>query len=102
MIDALDNGSVLQHENFEGFKDGRKLVRDNNRHSARQSRFECPLDRRFGFGIQMGRGLVENNNVGSLEKQAGNGDALLFSSREAITPLPDQGVEFVWQRLDEV
>lgn len=60
---ALDDTPVLYDKNLVCLEDSGKAVGDDNRGAAGKSRFERPLDRVFGFGIEMGGGLVEDDNV---------------------------------------
>ena len=50
----------------------------------------------------MGSGLVEDHNVGSLEKQACDSDALLLTSRETIPSLADDSIQLVGQGFNKV
>jgi hypothetical protein len=77
---ALDNTPVLYDKNLIRLQDGGKAMGDDHRSAACQGRFERPLDSGFGFGIEMGRGLVEDDNVRRLQEQAGDGDALFLTS----------------------
>lgn len=49
---------------------------------AAQQRAESLVDERLGFGVECGRGFVENQDVGVLEERTGDGDALLLATGE--------------------
>src|SRR5215472_18065536 len=50
----------------------------------------------------MSGGLIEDHNVGSLEQQAGDSNALFLTSRETIPSFPDQSVQLVRQGFDQI
>ena len=56
----------------------------------------------LGFGIEMGGGLVENDNVRRLEEQTGDSKALLLAAGEAVAALADHGFELVGETLYEI
>ena len=69
---------------------GGEPVGDHERRPPGQDLFERPLDRDFGFRVEVGRGFVQHHEVRSFEQQAGYGNALLFAARTGGTrgPLP--------------
>ena len=60
------------------------------------------LDGRLGLGVEVRRRLVEHHDVGRLEDEAGQGDALLLAPREPVAALADHRVEPVGQVADQV
>ena len=50
----------------------------------------------------MGGGLVEHDDVGRLEHEAGQGHPLLLAAREPVAALADDGVEPVGELGDQV
>ena len=75
---------------------------DDDGGAAGQGGFERALDGGFGFGIEMGGGLVENDNVRRLEEQTGDSKALLLAAGEAVAALADHGFELVGETLYEI
>ena len=68
----------------------------------RQGLAQGALHGRLGLGVQVGRGLVEHDDVGRLEDEPGQGDPLLLAAREPVAPLADDRVEAVGQLADQV
>ena len=58
--------------------------------------------RGLGLRVEVRRGLVEDDDVGCLEQEAGEGHPLLFPTREPITPFADHGVEAIGEVADQV
>ena len=88
-------------EELVGAADRREPVGDDDRGPALERRLERPLHGRLGLRVEMGGGLVEDDDVRRLEEEAGEGDALLLAAREPVAAVADDGVEPVGQRLDE-
>ena len=63
MCAALHNTPVLHDKNRVCLEDSGEAMGDDNRRPPCQGRFERALDGDFGFGIEMSRGLVEDDNV---------------------------------------
>ena len=59
------------------------------------------LHRHLGLGVEVGGRLVEDDDVGRLEQQPGDGDALLLAAREPVAAVADDGVEPVGQGVDQ-
>ena len=53
------------------------------------------------LGVEVGGRFVEDEDVGGLQDQAGEGDALFFADAQPVAPFADDGVEPVGQRGDE-
>src|SRR5215469_5469621 len=98
---ALNDAPILHNENLVGFEDRREAMRDDNRSASCKRGFERLLDGRFGFGIEMRGGFVENHNIRCFEKQARNGKPLFFSAGKAVAALSDERLEAPWQRRNE-
>ncbi len=64
---------------------------------ATQRLTQSTLDRCLRLGVEVGGGLVEHDDVGCLEHQAGQGHPLLLASREPVAALADHRVEPVGQ-----
>ena len=99
---ALDDPSVVDHEDAIGVDDRRQAVRDDDRGSAAQDLVERLLDRELRLGVEVRRRLVEDHDRGILEQQTRDRESLLLAARHAVAALADDGVEAVGQRLDEV
>ena len=98
----LDDAAVVDHQQLVGLAHGREPVGDDERGAAGQRLAQRPLHRRLGLGVEVRRRLVEHDDVGRLEHEAGQGDPLLLAAREPVAPLADDGVEPVGQVADEV
>ena len=98
---TLNDAPFIHDEDLVGLEDGREAVRDHDGGAPAECNFERPLDGGLGFGIQMRGRLVENDDFGRFEKQAGNGQTLLLASREAIPTVAHQRVEALRQGGDE-
>ena len=59
------------------------------------------LHRDLRLGVEVGGRLVEHDDVGRLQEQAGDGDALLLAAGEPVAAVADDGVEAVGERFDE-
>ncbi len=99
---ALDNAAAVDHQQLVGLAHGGQAVGDDERGAAGQRLAQRALHGRLGLGVEVGRRLVEHHDVGRLEHEAGQGDALLLAAREAVAALADHRVEAVGQLADEV
>jgi hypothetical protein len=60
------------------------------------------LDEHFGFGIELGSGLVENQNRSILEQCAGDGEALALAAGEALAAVADLRLIALGKLGDEI
>ena len=90
---SLHHPAVVDDQQLIRFPDGREPVGDDQRGAAAQGLLQCPLHCGLGLGVQVGGGLVEHDDVGRLEDEAGQGDPLLLAAGEPVAPFADQGVE---------
>ncbi len=60
---ALDDAAAFDHQDLIGAADGREPVGDDERRAALHQVREALLDQRFGFGVEAGRRLVENEDA---------------------------------------
>ena len=64
-------------------------MRDGDDGPARRESFERHLDLLFRFGIERGRGFVEEQDRRILQERAGDGETLLLSAREHAALVAD-------------
>ena len=64
--------------------------------------FKCLLYQYFALVVEMARCFVEDHYGWVFEQQASNGKALLFSTRQAIAALANNGFISVGQRINNV
>ena len=88
-------------EELIGTSDRREPVGDDDRGAPLERLLQRPLDRHLRLGVEVGSGLVQDDDIGCLEQQAGERDALLLAAREPVAAIADDGLEPVGQRLDE-
>ena len=98
---ALDDVAVEDHQDLRRLAHRREAVRDDDRGASGERGLERLLDRDLRLRVEMGGRLVEDDDLGRLQQQARDGDALLLAAREAVAAVADDGVEAVRQRLDE-
>src|SRR5580704_9903190 len=96
----LDDPAVIEHEDEIGTANGRKPVGNDQGGSTLEGMEKRPLHCVLGLGVQMGRGLVEDDDGGRLEEETGDGQSLLLSAGEAKSTIADDRVESVGQLLD--
>jgi hypothetical protein len=77
-------------------------VRDDQRRPPGQRGRQGPLDRRFGFGVQVRGRLVQHDHRRGLEQQPGQGQALFLPAGEAVAPVPRDRVQPLRQRRDQL
>ena len=95
MAAALDNRPTVDDEYLVGVPHRRKPVSDNDRGAPGEHFFERPLHGGLGLRVEVGGRFVEHDYIRRLQEQPGDGDALLFSPGQAVTPVPHKGVEAV-------
>ncbi len=101
MASPLHYVAVGHDEKLVGPADRREAVGNDDGRPPLQCRVERALHSRFGFRVEVGGGFVEDNHVRRLEEKTGERDALFLAARQPITPVADNCVEAVGQRLDE-
>ena len=97
----LDDAAVVEHDDEVGLTDGREAVGDDDRGAALEGGVQRPLDGDLGLGVEVGGRLVEHDDVGRLEQQAGDGEPLLLAAAEPVAAVADDGVETLGQLVDE-
>ncbi len=102
MNPRLDNAATVHDQDVVGIDDGRKSVR-NDQAGVVGGRFaQGNQDGLLGMGIETGGGLVKDQYPRILEYRAGDGNALLFTTRQLQAALADDGVITLRQVRDEV
>ena len=92
---------MLNGRNLIGMLNGRKTVGDDNRGAAACQLFERLLHRLLALVIQSTRRLIQNKDLGVLEKHARDGNTLLLSARKTAAALAHDRVIALWKRLDK-
>ena len=85
-------------EDLVGGLDRRQAVGDDQRRAARQRLGQRLLDEQLGLGVEVGGGLVEDDDGRALEQDPGDGQPLLLAAREPVAALADEGVVALGQR----
>ena len=92
---ALDDAAVLQDEDEVGGADGGEAVGDHDRGPAGEGLGQGGLDGGLGGGVEVGGGLVQDDDAGAGEEEAGDRQALALAAGEAVAALADDGVEAI-------
>ena len=80
------DAAALQHHDLVGAANGGKPVRDHDHRAVRHQVRQRPLHQHFGFGIQVRRGFVQNQDRRILQQRAGDGHAAAAGRRSSFTP----------------
>ena len=86
------DAAFLHDQDLVGIADGGKAVGDDEGGATLDEILEGKLDEMLGFGIDRSGGVVEDEDAGVHEQDAGNGDALFLSAGEGDAALTDAGV----------
>ena len=76
---TFDDPAGCHHEDLVRLAHGGQAMRDHDRSSSGQDYLEGLLQSPLGLRVEVGRGLVENHDIGGLEQQ-GDRDALLLTA----------------------
>ena len=98
---TFHNATMLNGRNLVSMLNGRKTVGDDDCGTAACQLFERLLDRLLALVIQSTRRLVQDQDLGVLEKHARDGNTLLLSARKTAATLAHHGVVALWKRLDK-
>ena len=85
--------ALVKDHNFVGGHHGGKPVSDNHRGSVDECFAECGLYQCFVFGIEVAGGFVQNDDERVFNQQAGDSEALFFSSGKPVAPFSYHGVK---------
>ena len=102
MTTGLDDASAVHHHDEVGLADRRESVCDDDRRPTGERGIEGALHRHLGLGVEVRRRLVEDDDVGRLEQQPGDRQALLLAATQPVAAVSDNGVEALGQVVDEV
>ena len=98
---ALDDMTLVEHDNLIGVFDGRQAMRDHDRGAILHQPRQRILDQALGFRIQRAGGFVQHQDRRILQKCAGHRDALALATRKQRTALAHPAVDAVGQFADE-
>src|SRR5207244_9210883 len=84
--------AVLEDEDTVGVAQGAEAVSDEDGGALVVREAECALDVALADVVQGAGRLVENEDGGLLEENAGNGQALALAAGEVLAALGDGGV----------
>ena len=96
----LDEPALVHHRHPVGPGRGRQPVGDDDDRPSLHEGGDGPLDLHLGAGVQVGGGLVEDEDGGVGQRGPGQGDELALPGRQAGAPLPDLGGEALGQALE--
>src|SRR6185503_16910269 len=99
---ALDDLSVLEHQDLVGAPDRRQAVRDDEGGAAVAQRLEAVLDHRFALAVEARGRLVEDQDPRIGEDGAGDRHALALAARQLDAALADDRVVALLELLDEL
>src|SRR4051812_38786311 len=102
MRSLLGNLPLLEDDDFAGAADGGEAVGDDDRGAAVEEALEAALDRLLGADVDVGGGLVEDEDARLGEEGAGEGDQLALPGRELYAALADFGVQALGQLGNEL
>src|SRR4051794_27208694 len=102
MRPLLGNLAVFQDDDLAGAADGGETVGDDDGGAAVEEALEAALDRFLGADVDVGGGLVEDEDAGLGEEGAGEGDELALAGRELDAALADFGVQALGEAGDEL
>src|SRR5579864_7470636 len=102
MPSLLDELTMVHDEDDVGSKNGGKPVGNDQGGAALEQRPQCDLDQMFRLGIEIRRGLIEDQYPWILEDDAGNCDPLLLTTAQAMPSLPYHGLIALRDGGDEV
>ena len=99
MVAAFDDAAGFDDQDLFGAANGRESMGDDERGAAAHQVAQPFLDQGLGFGIEAGRGFVENQDARIGQNRAGDGDALLLAAGELDAAFADDGVVGFWKAL---
>src|SRR5262249_6261554 len=99
---ALDDPSVVHHEDQLRAQHGAEAVRDHQTAAAGEDRLERVADQRLGARVERGRGLVEDQEWRIAEYDPRERQALALATRELVAAFAHERVETLWERRNDV
>src|SRR5215218_10764694 len=98
----LDDAAALDDQDPVGVDDGRQPVGDDQAGPAGQGGGQGLLDVDLGLGVEVGGGLVEDDDGRVGQQQPGDGQALLLAAGQPVAALADHRLPALGQALDQV
>src|SRR5438046_916189 len=98
---ALDDSSIFQDKDDIRLADGCEAMSDHNTGTALHQPVEGIENDGFGYSIESGRWLVENENGSIADNGPSDPDALALAPGHRCTALADNSVVSIRQLLDE-
>ena len=95
---ALDDPALVDDEDLVGPAHGRQPVGDDDRRPAFEGGVEGPLHGGLRLAVEVGGGLVEDDQARSLEQQPREGQSLLLAAGQAVSAVAHDGVEPLGER----
>lgn len=89
MRSALDDLAVIKADYAIGVANCRESVRDRDRRATRRRRLKCRLHLTLALGVERGRCLVEEEDLGLPNEAARDDDALRLAAAELMRALAD-------------
>ena len=102
MVALLDHASPVEDEDRVGGEDGGEAVGDHDRGAAREQRAQRRLDQLLREAVEVRGRLVEDQDPGVLEDDAGDREPLLLAAGEAVAALADDRPVAVREGGDEL
>src|SRR5438093_1005223 len=99
---ALDDSSIFQDKDDISLADGCEAMSDHDTGPALHQPVEGIENDGFGYSIESGRWLVENENGSIADDGASDPDALTLASGNRDTALADHSLVSIRQLLDEI
>ena len=97
----FDDAAVFEHDDLAGAFDRGEAVGDDDRRAAGEQPPQAGLDARLGVDVDVGGGLVEDEDPRVGDEGAGEGDELALAGGELDAALADLGVVALLERADE-
>src|SRR5215212_419361 len=98
----LDDPAAVDDQDPVGVDDGRQPVGDDQAGPALEGGGQGPLDLHLGLGVEVGGGLVEDDDGRVGQQQPGDGQALLLPARQPVAALADHRLPPFGQAFDQV
>ena len=90
MDTALDDPSLIQHENQVCIPHRSQPMRNDDAGASRERASQAAQDASLGMRVHRAESVIEDKDRWILRQGAGNGSSLLLTSREIDAPFADQ------------
>ena len=98
---SLHDSPAVENDDLVGFPNRRETVRDRQRRTAARKVAQPVLDEPLRLVVERRGRFIEDEDRGIPQDRAGDRDPLLLAPREPEAARTDDGVETVWEALDE-